>query len=337
MFALYDRLATGMIGLDEYFRVQALNDSAARLLGRQAHTAQGHYLTWLLPGLNGDLLHNFQQQIPPTQQAFSLRHHHRTLAGRLLPLAVPNDGITMLLSLFDAGPYQLADETRTHLLRIILHDMANPINIALNLAQMLEEGVLSSAEADESLTIIVKQLSKMNDLLQDIAVTDQAMEKDISRSFEAVHLDVLSASIISDLAARASQKQIILRLNPLPETLHAIQGNERLLRQAIHNLVENAIKYTLPTGWVRVTVRQHPRWTDVLVADNGIGVPPAAQKRLFAPFFRIKDSRVAHVKGSGLGLNLVLMIAQQHGGSVQLYSVPDRGSIFVFRLPVVSS
>ncbi|MBN1966390.1 MAG: HAMP domain-containing histidine kinase [Anaerolineae bacterium] len=328
-----DLLRLGIIGLDDQLRVQVLNESAASLLRRTAAATRGQRLTWLLPELDHDLLQASQHDPAGTETSLIVRHVHHTLAGRVITPKPPIDGISLLVSLLDVSSYQLGEGARTHLLRIIIHDLANPINIALNLARMIEEGVLSAQEASESVGIIVKQLGKMSDLLHDIALADQAMEQDISRSLEPVHLDTICALVVNDLSERAAENQITLRLNPLPPELPPLNGNERLLRQALHNLIENAIKYTLPQGWVRVTLRYRAESTDVLVADNGIGVPPAQQAQLFAPFYRVMDPRLAHVKGTGLGLNLVYMIAHQHGGTVKLYSVPNQGSIFVLRLP----
>jgi len=121
----------------------------------------------------------------------------------------------------------------------------------------------------------------------------------------------------------------------LPETGCFVHGNERLLQQALHNLIENAVKYTPPGGWVRVSLHNHPSWVDAIVADNGIGIPPSKQENLFRPFYRVKDVRMAEVEGTGLGLSLVKMVANRHEGSISLFSAPDRGTLFRLRLPQV--
>jgi len=106
-----------------------------------------------------------------------------------------------------------------------------------------------------------------------------------------------------------------------------------LLQRALHNLVENAIKYTPEGGsvWVRVS----PRREGVLFAvqDNGIGVSPVDQPRLFEKFYRSADRRAKRQHGTGLGLAIVKSIVERHGGQVGVESKLGEGSTFYFEIP----
>jgi signal transduction histidine kinase len=112
-----------------------------------------------------------------------------------------------------------------------------------------------------------------------------------------------------------------------------LSGDATLLRQAISNLVDNAIKYTPSGGQVRVIVSTEPDKFRLAVADTGLGIAPADQAHLFQKFFRVKQRGSTQVKGSGLGLAIVKSIVERHGGRVWVDSRLGKGSTFYLELP----
>ena len=99
------------------------------------------------------------------------------------------------------------------------------------------------------------------------------------------------------------------------------------------NLMENAVKYSEPGGKVEVAVSKVAGTMTITVADNGIGIPPEAQERVFERFYRVDRGRARKNGGTGLGLAIVKHICQLYGGSVTLDSAPGRGSTFTVTLP----
>jgi two-component system sensor histidine kinase SenX3 len=104
--------------------------------------------------------------------------------------------------------------------------------------------------------------------------------------------------------------------------------------QALANLVDNAIKYAGARRALRLEARVADGWLRLTVADEGIGIPPAEQARIFEKFYRVGRSETQARRGSGVGLALVKHIAEAHGGSVSVESRPGEGSRFTLRLPV---
>jgi len=113
-----------------------------------------------------------------------------------------------------------------------------------------------------------------------------------------------------------------------------IEADQALLSQALHNLVENAIKYTPSKGNVHVSV--HVRKDEMVfeVRDNGIGVSPVDQPRLFEKFYRSANREAKRERGTGLGLAIVKSIAERHGGHVGLTSQLGSGSTFFIAIPI---
>ncbi len=103
---------------------------------------------------------------------------------------------------------------------------------------------------------------------------------------------------------------------------------------AISNLVENAIKYNTPEGWVRVTVDADHKFFYVKVADSGIGIPEAEHDHIFERFYRVDKARSRATGGSGLGLSITRNVVLMHKGAILLNSKAGEGSTFTLRIPL---
>ncbi len=327
---LGDRVNMGLVAVDHTGRIHYLNHAAETLLGHPPARASGQHISWLMPNFDSEKLTASEYTAESTPVTFSFHHQEHMLAGQVFAFNEADNHNIRLVSLLDITPFQKHDANRTGLLRLIIHDLSNPLNIALNFANLLQHGVLATDETNQAKAIVATQLHRMQHLLEDLSLLDQ-LKENIQQSFEAVDLDVLVAIVINDLEQYAADNDVHLRLNPLPAGECRTIGNERLLRQAIYNLVENAIKYA-SGGWVRVTLRPKDSWMEILVADDGIGISPDQQPHVHRPFYRGQDPSSSHTNGTGLGLSLVHMIARQHDGKVWFHSVPNKGSIFALQL-----
>lgn len=321
---ILEKLGICILGLDECDRIHIINAPAARLFGCNAETARGRHISLLLPDFD----------IPVTAGRSSLFQVHfkdEELSGyRITTDEIP--GISTVLAFLNFTQLRVRDIERSGLLRMLIHDLSNPLYIALNFGRLIQDNLVADHEINQAVSIIVNNLERMQDLLRDLSILDQLGEN-IAESFVEVELDMIVATVLANLEERAAQAGINLSMTPLPAQPCITLGNERLIHQALHNLVENAVKYTLPGGWVRVTLRENGSQVETLISDSGIGIEPAEHQRLFKPFFRVKDPRMQQVNGTGLGLNLVKMVTEQHGGDIRFYTVPEQGSIFVLCLP----
>jgi len=138
---------------------------------------------------------------------------------------------------------------------------------------------------------------------------------------------------VDGMRARAAAKGLTLRLEPA-EDVAIIAGDAALLRQAITNLVDNAIKYTPSNGVVAVGLSVSDGRAVIHVTDTGIGVAPSDQVRLFEKFYRIKRRDTPDTPGTGLGLSIVKSIVERHEGRVWVDSELNKGSSFHISLPL---
>ncbi|MFH1942291.1 MAG: HAMP domain-containing sensor histidine kinase [bacterium] len=115
---------------------------------------------------------------------------------------------------------------------------------------------------------------------------------------------------------------------------HIVKGEVVHLSNVIHNLLDNAVKYTREDPEVVVTTRNNGHLFEMTVEDNGLGIPPEAQKRVFDKYYRVPTGNVHDVKGFGLGLSYVKLMVEAHGGTVGVKSDLNKGSVFKITLPI---
>ena len=137
--------------------------------------------------------------------------------------------------------------------------------------------------------------------------------------------------VLDELQSAAAQRTISLR-NLVSEDVSLEVDGDRL-EQVIYNLVDNGIKYSSPGGAITVAAEVNPHGATISVADNGPGIPPEAQSRIFERFYRVDRARSRDQGGTGLGLAIVKHIVQAHGGKVWVQSELGHGSTFYFTIP----
>jgi signal transduction histidine kinase len=176
----------------------------------------------------------------------------------------------------------------------------------------------------------VENMSRLVNSLLDLG----RIEAGVGLQLETVPLQDVVERVVGALQLQAAQKRINLTATISPQTSPWVEADYALLQQALHNLVENAIKYTDTGGFVQVRVGVQREDVVFEVQDNGIGIAPADQPRLFEKFYRAGKKGDRKDVGSGLGLAIVKSIAERHGGRVWLDSFLGKGSTFYLSIPL---
>jgi two-component system sensor histidine kinase BaeS len=271
--------------------------------------------------------------------------------GNLDPdLALPetNDEVGRLSKAFTAMARQVARSHRTmrDLLANVSHDLRTPLTSISGFAGALVDGTLSGTEgAREAGRIIGEEAERMRRLVEDLLYLTRIEAGDFALQRQSVDLSELARATQARFLFRAQESGISFEVDA-PEPI-AIMGDSHRLGQVLDNLVENAFKYTPPTGRVAVTVGAEaerntasvrlprPRRIAVLTVHNtGSYIPPEEAERVFERFYQIDKARAGN-RGSGLGLAIAREIVQAHGGSIELRSTVHAGTTFTVRIPVL--
>jgi signal transduction histidine kinase len=231
----------------------------------------------------------------------------------------------------DISPLKELDRLRTEWVAAVSHDLKNPITaMQISAGLMDRAGPLTDMQRD-----LLEKMQHSGERLRSLVtdVLDLArLEAGPSLRATAVRPASVVAEAMAEVESLASQKSMTL-VTDLSSDLPQALGDASLLARALVNLLSNAVKYTPERG--QVTVRAHPQDGELCfeIIDNGPGIRPEAQTRLFEPFYRVSDASEA-IEGTGLGLNIVKTIVEKHGGRVWVESEFGVGSTFAFAVPI---
>ncbi len=255
----------------------------------------------------------------------------RTLYGNAS--AIIGDGgdvIGRVAVLRDITHLKELDTMKSEFVATVSHDLRAPLTYMRGYATMLPMvGPLTPKQKDyaEKVMAGIEQMTELIDDLLDLG----RIEAGIGLVHEDCSLANVVRSVVETLTPQALSRGLNLEYGALSERL--IIGDHGLLRHAIANLVDNALKYTPPGGKVIVSVDEFEDSMIVSVKDSGIGISPADQVRLFERFYRVKRRETIDIKGSGLGLAIVKSIAEWHHGRVWVDSQMGEGSTFHILIP----
>jgi signal transduction histidine kinase len=163
--------------------------------------------------------------------------------------------------------------------------------------------------------------------------------------FSAVAISEIVEEVVRSTQAQVAGKQQTLTPS-IPDTLPQVWGDKTRLIQVLTNLVSNAHKYTPESGQIKIrAVERNNVWDPeganqvvlVSVEDNGIGIKPEDQKRIFQKFFRSEDQKAREAPGTGLGLNITKNLVDMQGGQIWFDSEYRQGTTFYFTVPVIES
>lgn len=245
----------------------------------------------------------------------------------------PSDELKHLADTFDEMLQRLdsAFESQKQFIQDASHELRTPIAIAQTNLEVVEmdEGA-TTADYKHAMEVIKLSLERMTSVNDGLLMLSEGGPTQSGWSVVNV------ASIVDEVAmeerANAAASGISLQVEP-PAHDVVVRGDAMRLKQAIINLVDNAIKYNRPGGMVKVSAQAGDSDVIIQVQDNGIGISQTDQQRIFDRFYRVDKSRSRAHGGTGLGLAIVKKIAEDHKGSVSVESVPDQGSTFRIVLP----
>jgi two-component system OmpR family sensor kinase len=221
-------------------------------------------------------------------------------------------------------------EDRRRFLSRLDHELKNPLTAIQAGLSNLSSAVLEPDHVDE-VNAVKTQVLRISRLVSDLRKLS-AFE---STPLEKVNVNI--ADILKDVVdyfgntASSEKRKLKLILPNAPRPLPNVDGDPDLLLLAFHNLVDNAMKFTEPGDTIEVRATENGKEVIIEVADTGPGIPQEEVELVWEELYRSENAR--SIAGSGLGLALVQVIIQNHGGKVGLRSILDQGSVFSIYLP----
>ncbi len=228
---------------------------------------------------------------------------------------------------------ETADRLKSEFIANVSYELRTPLNAIIGFAEILNQsyfGTLNERQSEYARGILDasnRLISLINDIL-DIATIEAGY----------LHLELASVDVRHLLAAvetfaveRARNRNLQFAID-CPEGIGAVIGDERRQKQAIYNVVSNAIKFTPPGGRIVISARHEDEMMSITVTDTGIGIDPQDQGIIFEKFARVSSQ--GRQTGAGLGLALVKKLVELHSGTVELQSTPGEGTQVTCHVPI---
>jgi two-component system sensor histidine kinase SenX3 len=223
------------------------------------------------------------------------------------------------------------DAVRRDFVSNVSHELRTPIGAIVALADALvaeeEAGVMRRLAAR-----VAHEADRAGHIIDDLLDLSRIETGQLQREHVRAG-DLVTAAVERVVASAGDRASDITIVGDFPG--HSLHVDRAQVESALVNLIENAVKYSDPGTAVEVSAVDHGDHVALIVADHGIGIPPADRDRIFERFYRVDRARSRATGGTGLGLAIVRNVARNHGGDVHVDSREGEGSTFVLQLPRV--
>jgi signal transduction histidine kinase len=316
-------LGDGVVLFTADGRVAYANPAVKELLGRRFET-----ITELVPFT----LRSAVQEAMSSQQQVGreLTVAERVIQAAALPSSPPG---SVVLLVRDVTQARRVEQLRRDFVANASHELKTPVSSMLALSETLATATNDPAALANFLGRLQQEASRLASLVQDLLALSRL--EGGSLEHQPVRLDLVVAGEADRLRPRAGEVGLRFLLDPPSEVV--VAGAESDLGLMVHNLLDNAIRYTPAGGEVRVSVAASDGHAVVRIDDTGIGIPSRDLDRVFERFYRVDEARSRETGGTGLGLSIVRHVAESHGGTAGVRSVLGAGSTFTVELPLAAA
>ena len=244
---------------------------------------------------------------------------------------IGQNDLTAIL-IFDDSEAQRLDAVRRDFVANISHELKTPIGGI----SILAEALLEASDNPELVKNFSERMnieaSRLSHLVQEIIDLSRIQDQNTMQNSEMVSLKKIIEEAIYNSKVRAEKRQI--KLNFICDKEIEFFCDRKQLVIAISNLIENAINYSPERTNVNIVLREVNDLAEIAISDQGVGIAEADLDRIFERFYRVDPARSRETGGTGLGLSIVKHVISNHGGDIQVWSVPGTGSTFTILLPL---
>ncbi len=244
----------------------------------------------------------------------------------------------IVVVIFDITEFKKLERMKADFVANVSHELRTPLtSIKGYIETLLDKSYDTDAEKKHFLEIIEENTDRLIAIASDLLVlseleSGEADPQDSRKGDEEIDIRETILRSVGSLDSLFSKKRVNLSLE-IEDGLPPYRANRFLVERMLINLVENSAKYTPADGSVSVRASAQNGSLCIEIEDNGIGIPPEHQERIFERFYRVDKNRSREIGGTGLGLSIVKHIVIQHGGTIAVRSAEGEGTTFTVELP----
>jgi PAS domain S-box-containing protein len=345
---LIEQSADGVMILDGRWRITTFNRAMEQLTGWPREEAIGRPCAEVLAiqtaqGVNICLVDCPLQRRPPEPNPVvegwvtARDGRRRYVQSRYAVQRGPqSEFLGAIANVRDITYRKIEEETQNTFISVISHELKTPVSIIKGYAETLgrEDANWDSATLHDGLAVIADEADRLARQIGDLLEVSRLSADGMRLELTEWPLAPLVRQVVERFAGQAGAAfSFELRV---PEDLPTIYADYERTRTVLENLISNAIKYSPEGGIIRIAARANGDHAIVSVADQGIGIAPEEQERIFQRFYRVDNRLRREAQGAGLGLFLSKAIVEAQGGRMWVDSQPGRGARFSFTLPLAT-
>lgn len=316
----------GLVLMDKQGNILSINSAANRIFGLKQDAAGKDFLEiYRDHGMSLCMKNAIESGHSEIQQSRSGREYQFDVSR----IESNGDILGTVLLIFDITEKVQAERNRREFTANVSHELKTPLQGIIGSAELIENGMVKQEDLPRFIGHIRKEASRLVTLVVDIIRLSQLDEK---TELEKEQIDLLNLAYetAESLRGIANDRNIDIRVSGEQVT---ISGVRKLLYEIIYNLCDNAIKYNVNGGNVKISVSDNNRYAIVTVTDTGIGIPQEHLDRVFERFYRVDKSHSKESGGTGLGLSIVKHAVAYHKGTIDIKSKEDSGTTIKIELP----
>lgn len=247
---------------------------------------------------------------------FYLADEHQKLANAILCLAEKTEGLV---------------EYQKNFIANVSHDFRSPLTSIKGYTEAMKDGVIPVEAQGKYLDIILFETERLTGLTQSLLQLNEFDNNGVNLSMSKFNICQMIKQSAATFEAKCAEKRLKIRL-VLAEKEIWVKADKSKIQQVLHNLIDNAIKFSNEDSMLVITVSEQADKVFVAVRDYGIGIPKASLNQVWERFYKTDLSRGKDKKGTGLGLSITRQIIQAHGETITVDSVVGEGTEFKFSL-----
>jgi two-component system sensor histidine kinase VicK len=319
-------MTDGVLAFDERGKLIHINKAAYELLDIDDMQVS---LRWLLDKLKVEMTDLEPNRIYEKD----ITDNNKYISAAFIPYAVMNKVNGIIVVLHDITKHRQLDIMRQEFVANVSHEIGTPLTTIKGYAELLIDGALYDEEVAmdflKEINVAADRMKLLRDDLLDLSRFDTRVNK---LTKEEVDLIELASGCVRQNIIVAEGKHQTIEFNP-PDRKMMIYADVGRINQVITNIMSNSMKYSDEGATIRMSVRERRTTYDLVISDNGIGMPEEALSRIFDRFYRVDKARSRAMGGNGLGLAIAKEIMDAHNGVIEVFSELGKGTTMVLRFP----
>jgi PAS domain S-box-containing protein len=342
--ALLDNMLSGLFMADPQGTLELVNPAVEKMFGYTSAELVGKYLGTVLSLPPGADPHVFLREVLEKSLGKVTELEGKRKNGEIFPFEVSlfqidtPEGRRIAGSLVDVTERREVDRLKREFVSSISHELRTPLTSIRGSLGLLAGGALGplSPDAAEIVAVAERNVVRLVGLINNILDLERLEGGRLEMEFESSEAAAIVERSLEAVRGFAGQSNVVLVVDPVSASVRVRADADRLV-QVLVNLVSNAVKFSPAGGAVTVRVALAPGMAEFQVEDRGRGVPPALREAIFERYRQVEASDSRRKGGAGLGLAICKSIVEQHGGAIGVRDAAGTGSLFWFRIPLVST